>query len=374
MKNAFEALSAAGITAYESSFTALDAYFGLKAAPIHFATAEGGLVDLARASEHIEYPGLFFADASLPLQFEEEGRSAPAMDLYVRLADSRAEIEAAAFAPLDLLRAPLRNVFIDPKNIYTELRQKKLEARPAPDDESLFEAAALTARYDYELPQDFAPSLPRDLPPESQRCLLELILTGKEPGRALNFLKKTGFVDAYWPEIGSLAGVSQSKEFHPEGDAWEHTLETFRYRKLPDLTLSLALLLHDTGKPQAASVEGKRFARHAELGAMTAERFLRRLGFSEPLIGGVVYLVRYHMLPAALPRLPLNRSQDAIENTLFPVLLELYKCDELSTFRGPEGYYEACAAYRAYLKNCRNPYRNPEGRKLAHIFLEGSTL
>jgi poly(A) polymerase len=97
---------------------------------------------------------------------------------------------------------------------------------------------------------------------------------------------------------------------------------------------------------------------------------LRRLGFPESLVREVSYLVRYHMLPAALPRLPLNRSHDAVENPLFPVLLELYKCDELSTFRGPEGYYEACAAYRGYLRNCRNPYRNPEGKILARAFLE----
>ena len=138
-------------------------------------------------------------------------------------------------------------------------------------------------------------------------------------------------------------------------------METFRYRKLPDFRLSLALLLHDTGKPIAASAEGRRFDRHAELGANTAERFMRRLGFPSRLIGEVSYLVRYHMLPAALPRLPLNRSQDAVENPLFPVLLELYKCDELSTFRGPEGYYEACAAYRGYLRNCRNPLPQRRG-------------
>jgi len=364
MESAFDALAAAGIPVYEASFTALDAYHGLKSAPISFAVAESSLVELAKASEGIEYPGLPYADAAL-LGRESEARP----PLYIRLADSRAEAEGQAFAPLDMLRDPKRGVYFDPKGVYSSLREKKLEPRRAPDEDLVFQAAGLLARYDYELPELFAPALPRDFPEGSQRDLLSLVLTGKSPEKAFNFLKGIGFVDAYWPEIGSLAGVDQSKEFHPEGDAWEHTMETFRYRKLPDFRLSLALLLHDTGKPIAASAEGRRFDRHAELGAAAAERFMRRLGFSSRLIGDVSYLVRYHMLPAALPRLPLNRSQDAVENPLFPVLLELYKCDELSTFRGPEGYYEACAAYRGYLRNCRNPYRNPEGKILARAFL-----
>ena len=46
-----------------------------------------------------------------------------------------------------------------------------------------------------------------------------------------------------------------------------------------------------------------------------------------------------------------------------PVLLELYRCDELSTFRGPDGYYDACAAYKTYLKNSRNPYRESNGKR-----------
>jgi poly(A) polymerase len=72
------------------------------------------------------------------------------------------------------------------------------------------------------------------------------------------------------------------------------------------------------------------------------------------------------MLPAALPRLPPNRVEGVIDDPRFPILLELYKCDELSTFRGPDGYYEACAAYKAYLKNARNPWRS-DGKKLARM-------
>ena len=38
-----------------------------------------------------------------------------------------------------------------------------------------------------------------------------------------------------------MANVPHSKDHHPEGDVWEHTLATFAHRKSPDLMLPAAL-------------------------------------------------------------------------------------------------------------------------------------
>jgi poly(A) polymerase len=362
------------MSVYEAGFSALDAYFGVRKSPLRFALAEGGLVDLAKSSETLSYPGLFYADAAIEGDSSDgEGLTADKATVYIRLADSLAEAEPAAFAPLDFFRDPAgRGVFHDPRAVYHSLRLRRLEARTAPPEEVIFEAAALVSRYDYEAPSGCISFLPRDFPLGAQRDLLCLILTGAHPEKGLNLLKDSGFIAAYWPEIEELAGVSQAKEFHPEGDVWAHTMETFRYRKLPDLRLSLGLLLHDSGKPRANAVGANKFDRHAEIGEAVARRFLSRLGFPSSLGQDVSYLVRYHMLPAALPRLPLERGIDGVDEPLFPLLLELYKCDELSTFKGPEGYYEACAAYRSHLKQGRNPYRNPEAQRLARLYLNGN--
>jgi poly(A) polymerase len=369
-----QVLSEAGISVHEASFSALDAYRGLKPAPLRFALALCALQDLAKAFDELRYPGTYYADAAVD-QGEsstgEAGEEATAGGtLYLRCADSPMAVEAAAFAPLDLLRDPAREVFLDPRGVYPFLREKSIAMRPAPPEQRLFEAAVLVSRYPYELEADAVPPLPRDFGPDAQRDLLTLMLTGPSPERGLELLRRCGFVDAYWPELAGLSGLDQSKECHPEGDAWAHTLETFRHRKLPALGLSLALLLHDVGKPRAEQVEGRMFDRHAEIGRSVAERFLSRLGFSRLLISEVSFLVRYHMMPAALPRLPANRVEGIIDDPRFPILLELYKCDELSTFRGPDGYYEACAAYKAYLRNSRNPWRSSDGRKLARMYLE----
>jgi poly(A) polymerase len=247
------------------------------------------------------------------------------------------------------------------------------------------EAALIFARYveRNDAPVREAAALLMELPgegpgplTEAQRALLTGILVSPAPDRALELLKITGFVKKFWPELALLDDVDHSKEFHPEGNVWKHTLETFRYRKTLgrgsgegqggyDLRLSLGLLLHDAGKPLSESSGNRRFDGHAELGARQARHFLSRLGFGAPLIDDICYLVKNHMLPAALPRLPLLKTETIMASPLFPALMELYRCDESSSFKGLEGYYESSSAYQAYLRYRRNPYRFADGRKIA---------
>ena len=112
------------------------------------------------------------------------------------------------------------------------------------------------------------------------------------------------------------------------------------------------------------------FDRHAQIGAQIASKFLRRLRFSEALIGKVLFLVREHMLPGFIHTLPTFRTERVMGSELFPMLLELYRCDLSSTYRGPDGYYRACKVYRSYLKNVRNPFRTSDGKKILRRYVE----
>jgi poly(A) polymerase len=258
--------------------------------------------------------------------------------------------------------------------------------------QALMDAALITARYgdhgdclsgrNPRLTQILRPlaNLSGDLrpKPEAQRLLLTGLLVSPRPDRGLELLKAAGFIRELWPELAILDDVDHSKEFHPEGNVWKHTLETLRHRKTMghnqgayDLQLSLGLLLHDVGKPLSASSGSRRFNGHAELGARTARKFLERLGFDPPLIEDIYYLVKNHMLPAALPRLPLVRTREILESPLFPTLLELYRCDESSSFKGLDSYYESSAAYQSYLRNRRNPYRFADGKKIGKQGIRG---
>jgi len=205
--------------------------------------------------------------------------------------------------------------------------------------------------------------------PETQKAFLSCLLVSPQPYRGFDILKRSGFLKELWPELSGFDDVDHSKEFHPEGNVWSHTMETFRHRKALgsgafDLRLSLGLLLHDAGKPIAASSGSRRFDGHAELGAKAAARFLERLGFEAPLVDDIFYLVKNHMLPAALKRLPLTKTREIMASPLFPTLMELYRCDESSSFKGLDDYYENSAAYQNYLRNLRNPYRSADGKKI----------
>jgi poly(A) polymerase len=396
-------LAAAGYTAGLRSFSALDSYLGLAPLPFVLAETDAGVDALARHLEGFRFPGADIADGAV---------DAGEQSWYFRCVDPE---DSEAFRPsFDLLSFAQNQGtkrFQDPQNNYPLLRKLRDRGKkplpysgnrdlPPPEQpwwaavnaaadryQALMDAAVILARYldgeDQPAGQDLLPrpaellrsldALPPGSPPkpEAQRLLLEALLVSARPDRGLELLKAAGFIRELWPELALLDGVDHSKEFHPEGNVWTHTLETLRYRKpvshnrgAYDFRLSLGLLLHDVGKPLSASSGNNRFNGHAELGAHAARKLLERLGYGPALIEDIYYLVRNHMLPAALPRLPLAKTQEILESPLFPTLLELYRCDESSSFKSPEGYYESSAAYQAYLRNRRNPYRFADGKKI----------
>ena len=180
----------------------------------------------------------------------------------------------------------------------------------------------------------------------------------------------SGLVAAHWPLLAEMDSVHHAKEHHPEGNVWKHTLESFSHRKVNELVLGLGLLLHDCGKSYAQAQGGNRFDQHAQIGSHKAGDFLYKMQFPNDVIESVEYLVRNHMMPAAVEGLPTFRTEEVMASPLFPELLELYRCDVSSTFRGPDGYYRACKTYRSFLKHRRNPFRSSDGKKRLRLLVE----
>ncbi|GAB4364489.1 MAG: hypothetical protein Kow009_01220 [Spirochaetales bacterium] len=365
MLTALEELKRAGIPFWYEGVSALDRYYKVPNRPFLYVMVEGSLVDLAKVLPGLQYPGRDHVDAEYP---QPDGEV-----VYFRCMENR----DSRWTPgpfFSLLYDPSEGKYLDPEGVYGYLRKKRLG--PAELGSLLgYEAALLMARYGFQIEQDgneppaeamtSTEASPLDV--ATQKDLLSLVLTGKHAAAGLQYLLRAGYLHRYWPELEVLKDVSHSKEYHPEGDVWDHTTETFTYRKNEDLAISLALLLHDVGKPHAQTLEGRRFDRHAEIGTRIASQFLRRLGFEESLIHKVLFLVRNHMMPGALKILPIYRVEKVLESEWFPELLEVYRCDLSSTFRGPDGYYEACKIYRSYLRNKKNPFRTSEGKKIQRV-------
>jgi len=414
----FSILRAAGFSAYLRGFSAIDSWLNREAGSgIHVLTS-ADTADLARLFEALRYPGIGLADAAL--DGEEQTYYFYCVDSEKTALSGQSNLghalghpfpidsRRASFSLLEFYQDCITRTFYDPLGMYPLLSgirkdirgpaaaastDDTVKARPGVPEilkESLnpgveraravMDAALIVAKYfpngcttqrQIERIAELLRGLPDGPAPgqEEQRIFLIGLLTSPNPGPGFELLKSLGFIREFWPELAVLDDVDHSKEFHPEGNVWKHTMETFRYRKTGqrgayDLRLSLGLLLHDAGKPAAESTGSHRFNGHAELGEVQARRFLERLGFGAPLVRDVCYLVKNHMLPAALPRLPLFRTGEIMASPLFPVLMELYRCDESSSFKGLGGYYESSAAYQSYLRNRRNPYRSADGKKL----------
>ena len=92
----------------------------------------------------------------------------------------------------------------------------------------------------------------------------------------------------------------QDSRWHPEGDAWAHTLLCMdvcaEQRTGDDLIIGLAVLCHDMGKPDTTIVgDGITSKGHAQAGEKHARSFLSRMTNQQDLIDQVVSLVTSHM-------------------------------------------------------------------------------
>ncbi len=359
MTGPLERLAAERIPFFLCSYSSLDRYFRVREPGALYLATDSEIYDLARAFDDLEYPGLPLEDAAT----RQDGTR-----VIFQCVDSLAAPLPVPFTVMRLLYDPALDSFLDRAGVYPDLRAAGLSWVPdgQPAWVGLCEAARLAARYHYEAAGAYGWAPGRELPPTAyQRDLLASLLASRRPEKGLALLERAGFVAAAWPELAEMARIPHVKDYHPEGNVWEHTLETLKYRKRMDLVLSLALLLHDAGKPDAEGSGERRFDGHSELGVRVASRFLGRLAFPAALVEDVSFLVRYHMMPAALAQLPPFRTEPVLASPLFPQLLELYRADLCSSYADEAGYYEACRIYQRYLKDQGNPYLDIVKKKRA---------
>jgi len=110
----------------------------------------------------------------------------------------------------------------------------------------------------------------------------------------LELLRETGVLQHVWPELLEGVAVDQN-EWHAY-DVWHHNLATLDAAPPGDLTLRLAAVLHDVGKPRTK--DGPHFYRHEHVGADLVPDMLSRLRLPHAIVDDVVHLVRHHMYSA----------------------------------------------------------------------------
>jgi poly(A) polymerase len=141
---------------------------------------------------------------------------------------------------------------------------------------------------------------------ERVRDELSRLLCTPAPRAGLELMVETGVAALVLPELPALQ--LQVDEHHHHKDVYEHSLtvldqaielETERFPgAAPDLTLRLAALLHDIGKPATKRTEPGgvvTFHHHDVVGAKLAAKRMRELRFDKERISNVARLIELHL-------------------------------------------------------------------------------
>ncbi|OQA73209.1 MAG: Multifunctional CCA protein [Firmicutes bacterium ADurb.Bin248] len=108
----------------------------------------------------------------------------------------------------------------------------------------------------------------------------------------LEALQACGAYETMLPELAACAGVAQKAQYHAY-DVLGHSLRATAVAP-PALSIRLAMLLHDVGKPVSLAQSGSMHG-HELSGAELADAALRRLRCPNALRREVMTLVRWHM-------------------------------------------------------------------------------
>jgi poly(A) polymerase len=135
---------------------------------------------------------------------------------------------------------------------------------------------------------------------ERIRDELSKLLCGRVPAKGLWLTVQTGLAAEFLPELPALALEQDPVQRHK--DVLRHTVAVVERATAfdadaPDLTLRMAALLHDIGKPRTRRVgpDGVTFHLHEVVGAKMAERRLTELRYPSDFIADVRQLVLLHL-------------------------------------------------------------------------------
>src|SRR5690606_13346024 len=130
-------------------------------------------------------------------------------------------------------------------------------------------------------------------------------LATDQPVIGLRILVDTGLCDRFLPEFSALRDMQDDHGRHK--DVYEHTLTVLEqtvdlersrgHSPAPDVTLRLAAIMHDIGKPKTRRFEQGQvtFRHHDVVGAKLTKKRMRELRFDNDTIDSVALLVELHL-------------------------------------------------------------------------------
>jgi len=205
--------------------------------------------------------------------------------------------------------------FIDLFNGVADLQKKIIKTPGKPEDSfsddplRMMRAARFMSQLNFEVDQSVLVAIKNMaarleiISAERIRDEFIKIMMSQSPRLGITLLVETGLADHFLPEVPKLK--LEIDEHHHHKDVYEHSLTVLEQAIAledrlagPNLTLRLAALLHDIGKPKTKQLiagGGVSFHHHEVVGARMCKERMKKLRFDNHIINDVSQLVFLHL-------------------------------------------------------------------------------
>jgi poly(A) polymerase len=205
--------------------------------------------------------------------------------------------------------------FVDLFNGVDDLQKKLIKTPGKPEDSfsddplRMMRAARFMSQLNFEVDQSVLVAIKNMaarleiISAERIRDEFIKIMMSPSPRLGITLLVETGLADHFLPEVPKLK--LEIDEHHHHKDVYEHSLTVLEQAIAledrlagPNLTLRLAALLHDIGKPKTKQLiagGGVSFHHHEVVGARMCKERMKKLRFDNHIINDVSQLVFLHL-------------------------------------------------------------------------------
>jgi poly(A) polymerase len=268
----------------------------------------------------------------------------------VRFATAQEDVRRRDFTVNGLLLDPLTDYVFDLVGGHMDINRRIIrtigdpEKRFTEDHLRMLRAVRFAAGLDFTVdPPTFAAvcrhaGAIRKISVERIREELTKTITRSGARRGLELLDASGLLMEVLPEVTALKGVDQPKQFHPEGDVWQHILQMLDHLPVAaggamDPCLPWAVLLHDIGKAPTRFVDcaGVHFYGHVQKGEEMAAAILQRLKFPNAQTETILALIHEHMMFMHVRDMRPGRLKRFLRQPDFDLHLELHRLDCLGS-------------------------------------------
>lgn len=211
----------------------------------------------------------------------------------------------------------------------------------------------------------------------AERVWKELSRALMEPHARLFFdtLLECDALHVLFPEVYRLKTALEARRWHPEGDAYEHTMLvlTQSVRAMDDLEDRLAALVHDFGKGLTPRDQLPKHYGHEVSGVSVVEQFCNRLTVPAKMRDRVMKATRYHMhmhkLNTLNPKTWVHMFED-MDAFRDPVVVEVLYRVGVNDARGRLGHEDTDVTDLVKVKNV---FKAVQAVKFADVFPNGET-